>query len=403
MSIVADFCPADLSNQPIGRTGSKKKRIRNGRSRFARFVDRTFAGKADRKDLSVAEINELLIAAECADQEQGESLTLLDYRGFGPYNSNELISSFSLLQDKALPGDEIVLRCGAIYLEKGEGKASLTDDRGVIRAKTWKPLLSEDREQRFQELSEVASSRTHKQALTLMGLINHVLHHAADSFGVIEWAKGFEGCRRIERIDREGAQLLVKTEWKLWCSVSSAASAIAEHWSGVAAPSSRQSVKRAAAWLKENGFLDYEHDEFVPGVWGKSRRYHSVDVQGCLMLFNVLEGEIGGYEELPTHHGSLIKHLWNQVFNGWGYRRKGEPDTKEPDDLDQTLAWRERRSKPVDWGAESLRTSVLTALDELIERWRSLRSALGMGTPEEIAAKAEWQQFQAENRGILGW
>jgi hypothetical protein len=361
MSIVADFCPADLSNQPIGTD----------------------------KELSIDEVNALLFEAEECDRFMRQIPKTRGFQKWNTYKVNPLNLSIPLIVNH-----EVIYPTG-----NGSNPDQEKENSQLDQPYTYYGLNPLDRE--ASEYARIeAQGFTHAiedeaECLTILGCISNIVYHGAETFGALVWEKNEEGDRRLIGFNREKAMLLIKTPFRLVTALSHTIDYVKKEWAKAGAWFGRVSVSRAIALLKDGGYLDYDSSH-EPGKWAQSRQYTNVDVPRLLLLMEALQRRLENIYKLPEHGMATLRKLHEAIFPGWGVGIKGDPDDRAPEDYETSDFYREKRAaiapSPEAWGVKEF-----TAM---VEAWRLKRSELGDDDPIVVTMKKAWQRVR---EGLRIW
>lgn len=171
----------------------------------------------------------------------------------------------------------------------------------------------------------------------ILGTINHLLHCLASDIGAV--------------VRNDDGQLIAcdrKVLLKWWegplkivsCAVQGTAEYLQRWWAGAGAGCSQKSVRRYTKELKDLDLLDYNQMSFQHcsehGI-RSPRHYTYIDIGGLLLLAEMLKErlEAEGIAQ-PGHQGAFLGMMYDALFSGWGWRRKGDPDMDTPEDYDQS-------------------------------------------------------------------
>lgn len=217
----------------------------------------------------------------------------------------------------------------------------------------------------------------------MAGVINQLCWHWANCFGAVKkvWRAVGEALKLVPiNCDRGIVQEALRTPASLNTSISSTVDYLKRFWSGSGAASSRPTVKRYTTELKEMELLDYQ-SEFQSVGRARNRHYTFLDIPRLLILAELLIDRLQELDvAMPSHWGQFMGWLYDAVFLGWGWRRKGCSEIQEPDNEDSTDLLRAEASHAA--RAESENTSpqrisfrsALRHLDSLSQLWEKRRS-----------------------------
>jgi hypothetical protein len=172
---------------------------------------------------------------------------------------------------------------------------------------------------------------TEKRLRTTLAFINKVLYHWGCGVGAIVE----DGVRTVSKAI---ARTAIYSRSVLLCALTSVADYIRNLWGHAF---SDRSLWGWIQQLKDDGFLDYAS---VAGEGKKSRQW-LLSVPDLLLLAEACEkrllwiarqGETDDddygfeWEAMPIHHGYTLKLLFDAVFPGFGWNRKGDDTQNEP-------------------------------------------------------------------------
>lgn len=115
---------------------------------------------------------------------------------------------------------------------------------------------------------------------------------------------------------------------------------------------SRRSINRILSWLKDLGLVDWVDGVFdpkAPKSAAKSRTYTYIDIPRLLILMEATEdyllhgtdrGREYGLGILPEHRYNSSRLVYEMIFPGFGWNRKGDGSELEPQTLEESLARR---------------------------------------------------------------
>ena len=230
--------------------------------------------------------------------------------------------------------------------------------------------------QAFQH--EVYSAISEWSSTTLkgfVGVINQLTWH---------WANCSDAVKKITRktehgtkeqaigCDRKKVHEALQVSAVLNTSVTSTVNYLKRYWASCGAASSRATVKRYTETLKEWGLLDY-HSEFQSTGRARNRFYTYLDIPRLLLVAEVIMERLQHMVDttdipMPSHWGQFMGWLYDAVFAGWGWRKKGhadavEPATHEESVVERAMASHESRVEQVEF--EPWKLSFRSALQHL--------------------------------------
>jgi hypothetical protein len=195
-----------------------------------------------------------------------------------------------------------------------------------------------DRQEFFMSYCGAVEDGTKKRRFTMLGFINNVAYHAGRSCGAIS-----KDDKAQWTIDREALLELESKDFSLMTALSHTQDYLIQYWPE--ASCNINYIRDCIDELAEYGFLAYHSEQ---GKGKRSRIYTFLDLPKLLLFAEMLEQSLG-FDELPEHKGGIIQRLFNAFFSGWGYNRKGDPDTVPPTTYEESvqaraetsLSWRE--------------------------------------------------------------
>lgn len=242
---------------------------------------------------------------------------------------------------------------------------------------------SQERQDFQIEVSAMISEWPSTKLKGIAGVINQLVWHWADCFGATRKAiqKTEYGPKEmVFGCDRKKVQLALQTHALLNTSITSTVNYIKRFWSGSGASCSRATVKRYTAELKDMGLLDYQ-SEFQSTGRARSRFYTHLDIPRLLLLAEVIIDRLQQMQApMPSHWGQFMGWLYDAVFSGWGWRRKGHPEEVEPETHEESMQVRanasyEARAEMIKDNLRSISfRSALQHLAALGDLWRIGRS-----------------------------
>ena len=213
---------------------------------------------------------------------------------------------------------------------------------------------------------------TQREAHTALGIINNLVYHLGVSCGSVERNEDDE-----LKVDRQKLLSIVGRDFKLVTALCHTRDYLSQYWPAAFHGINR--VREMICLLEDMGLLKYESHRRQGKV---SRVYTFLDVPKLLILAEVLESRIG-YESLPQHGAGLLQKMFNALFKGWGYRRKGVAGQPKPSDYAESdevrsqssLAWR-------DWVRDAYESTV-SGYEAIVKAFGALDS-LAVDSFEEI-------------------
>ena len=233
------------------------------------------------------------------------------------------------------------------------------------------------------ELWSLIQSWPTSKLKAMAGIINQLCWHWADCWGAVKKVRQVvdETLKLVPvSCDRATVQKALRTPASLNTYISSTVDYLKRYWRGVGTASSRSTVKRHTDELRDLELLDYQ-SEFQSIGRARNRHYTFLDIPRLLILAELLIDRLQELDvAMPGHWGQFMGWLYDAVFLGWGWRRKGCSETQEPDDEESTGLLRAESSHAARTESENISPkrisfrSALRHLDSLSQLWERQRS-----------------------------
>lgn len=271
-----------------------------------------------------------------------------------PLSSNLVLVNHSLFALEQREGDPCFTHCVGISPEslndKGEDYVFFTEQEYI-------ESLAEHEAR--ANIGSIADFWTTKECHTVLGIINNLVYHLGCSCGAV--SRNEDGKLTV---DRSQLLAIIKRDLRLVTALCHTKEYLEQYWPDAFHGLNR--IREMIYILEDAGLLAYESHRSKGKV---SRVYTFLDVPALLMLAEILEDRIG-YESLPQHGAGLLQKMFNALFKGWGYRRKGVDGQAAPDSYDLSDA--ERKDTALNW-----RGWVQGAYDSAVNGYRAIAQAFG--------------------------
>jgi hypothetical protein len=413
MSIVADFCPADLSAYEKEQAELKKK---------FHFPDRLARSLKLREELEASLPVELsgIEDAIAAEAELFPPVDLYLEDGSFLFSDTPVRKShtlFSFLKEKA--GEQWEMIFGGRFHEAAPlqpGESPKQKPKRIERSMTFTDGVNLHQADQLREEARCFLSGDHRRygytpedIGTIMAIANILVFFRADAFGCFEWEDSISTARsdrHIAEADRSAVLKMVDAVVSQQTALTAICKILEEHWAPLHVRTRRATVRRLLVELGEFGYLSF-YSDCVKGERGQPMVFTMLNVPALLALHEQAEVKIwesfdasatatvgGAYQygsimgsdgrHMPAHMGNSARVLFNALFVGTLYNREHyeNPPMSTEDAIDQK--WEVERRRRATIAAQFIRLDV---------EFGASRDRLGESSPKTSFLRRQWNSF----------
>ena len=268
-----------------------------------------------------------------------------------------------------------VLACGSIQGEWKNTDQGIPDPFLETASNDYMGWSSESLEAQRIELWAQIETWHPKRIHTALGAINNLLYHASHCFGCVN--RDEQGQLKI---DRDALIELCDRPIRLVTAFCHTKDYLSKWWPS--AFTTDKAVRGVISSIQKMGLLHYE-SEWQSGR--TSRVYDFLDIPGLLILAEALEKALG-FDQLPKHGAALLQKMFNALFSGWGYNRRGDAGQSEPETHEDSVIARAERS--MDWHGR-----LSSAWESAVAQYETLKRFLPEGDAVLKGARQDLEQL----------